>query len=421
MKTLTSIFLAFFSLNVGATDLDNTLANYVKQFSLKSIERAVPSNKALFQLGRKLFGEREMSGHKNISCMDCHHPQLGTSDAIPLSIGEGGFYQNGTRIEAQGNVLTRNSPTLFNLGHIEIKNLFWDGRVAYDNEKKEFTTPEESLNGANPKEIAITKVLQLAPNPTLAAQVLFPLLNNEEMRGQPGTNDLSGPFSNTVVWTKILERLQNYWPEMVSTYQLNNENELNIGHVGLALAYFISYAFQVTETAYDQYLRGDLNALTEKEKKGLELFITKAACIKCHTGQHLSNFQFESVASPQIYKNGQDPKDIGRAKITGIKRDQYKFKVPALRGLTMSAPYMHSGSLSTIEDVVEHYNNIPKSLRSYVLKKQSFENYQSEILYDNDDDRNRLRQLMITNDEVRRGLNLDPIEKENLISFLKTI
>jgi cytochrome c peroxidase len=87
----------------------------------------------------------------------------------------------------------------------------------------------------------------------------------------------------------------------------------------------------------------------------------------------------------------------------------------------MSAPYMHSGSLSTIEDVVEHYNNIPKSLRSYVLKKQSFENYQSEILYDNDDDRNRLRQLMITNDEVRRGLNLDPIEKENLISFLKTI
>jgi len=101
---------------------------------------------------------------------------------------------------------------------------------------------------------------------------------------------------------------------------------------------------------YDQYLKGDSNALSFEEQQGLALFTSeKLQCATCHSGIHLTNGAFENNGLYETYK------DLGRGGITLHKADYGKFRVPSLRNIELTAPYMHDGSISTIEQVLEHY------------------------------------------------------------------
>jgi len=101
---------------------------------------------------------------------------------------------------------------------------------------------------------------------------------------------------------------------------------------------------------YDLYLGGNENALTEDEKAGMNLFNGKANCIACHNGSQISDFSFQNNG---LYANYIDQ---GRARVTLNANDEGKFKVPSLRNIAYSWPYMHDGSLISLEDVIEHYN-----------------------------------------------------------------
>lgn len=136
---------------------------------------------------------------------------------------------------------------------------------------------------------------------------------------------------------------------------------------------------------FDKYkYQGDDNALTVDEKAGMELFYSsKTNCSSCHSGFNFTNYAFENNGLYSTYT------DIGRKRLTGKPEDEARFKVPTLRNIALTAPYMHDGSILTLAEVIEHYN---KGGYSHVNKS-----------------------------ELVKPLGLTDVEKEQLIAFLKSL
>lgn len=101
---------------------------------------------------------------------------------------------------------------------------------------------------------------------------------------------------------------------------------------------------------YDSYKGGNTEALSTSEKRGLALFEGKAGCVRCHHGFLFTSLAFENNG---LYVAGEDS---GRARITGLREDYGKFKVPSLRNVAQTAPYMHDGRLPTLSSVIDHYD-----------------------------------------------------------------
>lgn len=105
-------------------------------------------------------------------------------------------------------------------------------------------------------------------------------------------------------------------------------------------------------SAYDQYtFQGNGNALSADEKAGMNLFFSsRTNCSNCHSGFNFTNYAFENNG---LYANYAD---IGKKRLTGKSEDEARFKVPTLRNIALTAPYMHDGSVSTLNEVIDHYN-----------------------------------------------------------------
>ena len=153
----------------------------------------------------------------------------------------------------------------------------------------------------------------------------------------------------------------------------------NVRHAYMAIAAFERTIVQ-TDTPFDEYMRGDDNALTEQQKRGLELFAGKANCIACHNGPLLSDEQYYNIGVPayagweddelaqitfrfelyakgsteELYRHTKD--DPGLYFRSKDKRHKGKFRTPSLRYTKYTYPYMHNGMLETLRDVVEFYN-----------------------------------------------------------------
>jgi len=104
---------------------------------------------------------------------------------------------------------------------------------------------------------------------------------------------------------------------------------------------------------YDKYLSGDREALGEEARQGLRLFRGKAGCIACHVGANLTDERFHNTG---VGFRGGRFTDPGRAEVTKDPRDQGAFKTPTLREAARTAPYMHDGSLATLEEVIDFYD-----------------------------------------------------------------
>jgi cytochrome c peroxidase len=352
-----SLLLLVFSTQLFAQTTDQELASYIKLFRLKPISTPKGFNKVKFELGKKLFFDKNLSGNKDVSCATCHDPSLGTGDALPLSIGVTGKGIGTNRIADGAPVIARHAPHLYNLHNKGF--MFWDGRVSYDG--FEFKTPEPGLNGEEPKLKDIVAALDSA----LAAQALFPPTSTEEMRGI--NNEFADVSTNVEIWKRIMQRLLSipaYKEQFSKAYP--DQKKFNIGHMASAIAHFESFEFIVTQTPWDKYLRGDKQALSTEEKNGAIIFMTKGRCINCHSGSDFGGSSFQNIASPQVGP-GLDinHNDEGRINATGFEADRYKFKVPALRNTSKSAPYFHSGAYQTLTDVINHYAIGTRSLDSY--------------------------------------------------------
>lgn len=401
------------------SSIDRQLREIQERFQLKPLP-ILPdrSQQPLFLLGESLYFEKEISGNRNIACASCHHPGLGTSDGLPISLGQGNdFLDSQKPRRSNGAVLRRSSPSLFNLGYVVSEHMFWDSRVNYDAKSKQFSTPSEFLNGSNP---SLSNVTALLPN-ALAAQVLFPMVDHLEMKGQAGENEIADASDEKEAWQAIIDRILNierYRPLLTRAYpEIPFPDDFNIGHLAKALGYYIESAFSTPNTPYDAYLRGDHSQMSLQEKKGMVVFFSSGGCFRCHNGPLLTKQINVNIGIPVIKATQNSKPDQGRFEITGDQRDKYAFKVPGLRNVALSAPYMHNGAFATLEEVVEHYSGPLDSIRHYELPKNFGENLgESSFHYD----KKATAEVANTLDfRVSGRLKLSKKDKDNLVAFLK--
>lgn len=119
------------------------------------------------------------------------------------------------------------------------------------------------------------------------------------------------------------------------------------------------------DSRYDRFINGGNEQLSSSERQGRDLFFDdKLSCARCHAGFNFTNYAFENNG---LYKEYTDP---GRFRLTGEEADRALFKVPSLRNVAITGPYMHDGSLATLREVVEHYNSGGKNHphKSHLIK-----------------------------------------------------
>lgn len=229
-----------------------------------------------------------------------------------------------------GKPLRRNVPTL--LGLAWSRSFMWDGRA-----------------------------------PSLEEQAAMPLLDRNEMAGD---------------WRQIIMGIKRDPPLDVEFHVAFKERPA--GQPATILAALASYVRTLVppEAPFDAWVKGDERALTEEEKAGFRLFVGKAGCVGCHAGWRFTDDKFHDIGL-----RGDDP---GRGAVAGGIKGLAAFKTPTLRELPRTAPFMHDGSLATIEDVIDHYAG-------------------------------KLEVRPSLDSSVVRGLRLEPTEKAALTAFLRAL
>jgi cytochrome c peroxidase len=202
--------------------------------------------------------------------------------------------------------------------------------------------------------------------PTLEMQVLVPIQEHNE-------------FNNNIL--DIAKRLSSNQKLQDLSYLAYNR-PLDFYVIPRALATF-ERSLISGNSKYDQYKKGTLS-LSDEEQKGMNLFFSdRTNCSDCHSGFNFTNYQFENNG---LYETYNDP---GRKRLTGLDSDLAKFKVPSLRNIEVTAPYMYDGSLPDLEAVLNHYNSGGKQ---HPNKSEKIQN-----------------------------LQLNQEEKKQIIAFLKTL
>ena len=304
-------------------------------------------------LGKKLFFDKRLSQDGTMSCASCHQPERSFSDGLVLAKGIG------------QRLGTRNTPSLLNVAFNQSQ--FWDGR-----------------------------------RPDLESQALDPFVNRREH----GLRDE----------TELIEILRGDGEYLVDFHAAfpNSPNAINVINVARALASF-ERTLLAGNSAFDRYsFKGDKAALSPAAVRGLALFQEGARCSTCHTIERthalFSDGQFHSLSiglhrlSPVLAgittrlvrakENGasldqavlgdEDIAELGRFSVTLNPPDIAKFRTPSLRNVAETAPYMHNGSVATLEEAVE-------------------------------------LELYYRNTQAGKPLVLTPREKADLVEFLKSL
>lgn len=297
-------------------------------------------------LGQALYFDRALSGNQDIACATCHHPMLGTSDALSLPVGVGGAGLGEARRLGEGReFIPRNSPEIFNRGATAWTTMFWDNRVSEG--RGNFYTP---AGDALPEGL----------DSVLAAQAMFPPTSAEEMRGTPGENAVADLEALPEIWAALTARILGIdgYPEMfAAAYPDLAPEQVGFQHIANAIAAYEVAAFTRMDTPYDRYVAGDDAALTGAQKRGALLFFGEANCASCHNGALLTDQLTHVIATPQLGpgKGDSAPVDNGRSLETGRDEDKYAFRTPPLRNVELTGPYTHAGAYTTLREVIEHH------------------------------------------------------------------
>lgn len=264
----------------------------------------IPENNPLtvegVALGRRLFYEEKLSGDNTMNCASCHAPNAAFSDPNQFSTG------------IQGMQGSRNSMALVNLGY---QNFFlWDGRAA-----------------------------------TLEEQILDPVSNPIELHED---------------WKNAVVELKNDIGYKNLFYKAFGEEDFDSSHVSMAIAQFlrtmisgeskydIMYKFEngIELTASEEVIWQNISS---EEWAGFDLFksLNGADCIHCHSGPLAQVQKFSNNGLDGVFT------DLGREAITGNVNDRGKFKVPTLRNIALTGPYMHDGRFATLDEVIDHYSS----------------------------------------------------------------
>jgi parallel beta-helix repeat protein len=282
----------------GASSAQPSVTGLEREFPSLNEMSDNPGTPEKVELGRMLFFDPLLSENNDIACATCHHPDYSFADGLPQSIGEGGEGVGPGR--SGGTALARNAPSLWNVGYAN--TLFWDGRV-------------ESLE----------------------YQVLVPLQHTDEM-GVTNTNTLEAELAAIPEYANLFEAA--FGAEGVT-----------VENAARALASFERTLIS-NDSPFDRYAAGDLDALTASQRRGLTLFRSAATrCFECHTAPTFASETFRVIGAPDAPGLVHD---AGRAAVVADGIDG-AFKVPTLRNVALTAPYMHNGIFATLEEVIDFY------------------------------------------------------------------
>lgn len=295
MKILKSVtwIIIFFLLNatttVFADDADRLISRAKRIFG--SLPDAMPGSEndtaERIALGKKLYFEKRLSINDTQSCSTCHRLENGFAgvDNLPTSPG------------ARGEQGTRNSPTVLNSGWQDSQ--FWDGRAE-----------------------------------DLVEQAKGPILNPIEM-GMPDEQTVEKKIRGIVEYRKEFAQAFPAAKPVIS-YQ----------KIAEAIAAFERTL--ITPSRFDDFMKGDADALTKKEQRGLATFL-KVDCNSCHDGKLIGGETYEPLGKENPYEN-QD--DQGMYMLTKDETERMFFKVAPLRNVALTAPYFHDGKIKTLEEAV---------------------------------------------------------------------
>src|SRR5262245_29754673 len=309
-----------------------------------------PSTPAKVALGRRLFFDPLLSRDRTISCATCHNPEQGFSISEPLPTGVG------------GKLGRRHPPTLINVAYNTLQ--FWDGRVG-----------------------------TLGKFDSLEQQVLEPIRDPLEMDMDP--LDVARRLHESDDYRRLFREAfgADPAPDLIAKAIASFERTLLSG-----------------DAPYDRYSAGDLTAMSPAAVRGKELFFWKATCSACHRGPNFTDNAFH----PSIASKFDEGADVGRLAATSDEYDRGSFKTPTLRQVARRGPYMHDGSVATLEEVVERYNRGGFnthywSAEQYARMEQLFVSDEGETMRKN------------ASPQLRAGfpLLLTPEEQSDLLEFLR--
>lgn len=286
-----------------------------------------PVTPAKVKLGDKLFHDKRFSKDGTVSCSTCHDRSKAFTDS-PLKVSEGIKKLTGTR----------NAPTVVNAAYMHTQ--FWDGR-----------------------------------EPDLEGQSAGPFINPVEMG-----------LKNHKPIIKIVRSDPEYKKLFKKAFKKTGKR-IKMKHVQQAIASFERTIISGNSPFDRYYFGGDKRAMSEDAVRGLKVFLEQGRCVSCHTISqthalfsdsrfHNLGIGFERInkdvkALASAYRKAKrkgidvdvevltnkNTSELGRFAVSTESRDMGNFKTPTLRNIAKTAPYMHDGSLETLEDVVKFYNN----------------------------------------------------------------
>lgn len=310
------------------------------------------------KLGHKLFFDKRLSSNGQVACASCHQPNRAFNDGLALAKGVG----------------RTDRKTMTVIGTAYAPFLFWDGRK--DSLWSQALGPLESAVEHGGDRVMLVKLL--AQHYRAEYEAIFGPL--------PDLTDLpdhAGPVLDA--------QARANWNRLTRTQQ-QRVNRV-FANLGKAIAAY-ERRLNPGESKFDRYVKAvladDARAaraeFTPDEEAGLKLFIGKANCTNCHNGPLLTNQEFHNTGIPAARNL---PRDLGRAtgapkvrddefnclsvysdakrgdctELRFLKADGHEleraFKVPTLRNIALTAPYMHAGQKATLKEVLQHYNEAP--------------------------------------------------------------
>ncbi|AGH37594.1 Cytochrome c peroxidase [Bibersteinia trehalosi USDA-ARS-USMARC-188] len=267
----------------------STFSNIDKTALVQPIPDSIPTDPKKVALGDKIYHDGRLSADGTIQCHTCHQLDKGGVDGLQFSTGIDGL---------KGGI---NAPTVYNAAFNFVQ--FWDGRAA-----------------------------------DLADQAKGPPLNPVEMGGKN--------------WEQLLSNFRKdpaFMQEFLAVFPKFDEFSLTD-----AIAEF-EKTLITPNSAFDKFLKGEQNALTEVQKRGYEHF-KNAKCDTCHTGINMGGQSYEVFGLyADYFRDRATPitdDDRGRFNQTQDPADMHRFKVPTLRNVALTAPYMHDGTVTDLREAV---------------------------------------------------------------------
>jgi cytochrome c peroxidase len=282
------------------------------------------------ELGRLLFWDPILSGHRDVACATCHHPDFAWADGRELSLGALAVGLGPARVDASGGripVVKRNSPTILNTAFNGLerrrRNRRGDGVVG--------STPTlPAVDAARAPMFWDRRVRGLE------LQALEPLKSREEMRGDA--------YPEVLAVDSVVARLQSI-PAYVALFGAAfGSAPIDAAQLGRAIAAY-ERTLVAVNSPLDRYRAGDSTALTAQQRRGLDAF-DDAGCDGCHRGPMFSDFD--------LHAEGVREHPLLAAPDTGGAR--FRFRTPTLRNVALTPPFMHNGTIATLPEVLRFYD-----------------------------------------------------------------